>query len=97
SSKEVWLFVLTLIGSVGIPLLIADFVFQKRYATSRYTLPSVLGIELAVAYLFTTKITSISTKVWQKKLWSLVAFIVIISGVTSGLIQSQAQIWWNKL
>ncbi|MHC5609469.1 MAG: glycosyltransferase family 39 protein [Nostoc sp.] len=97
SSKEVWLFVLTLIGSVGIPLLIADFVFQKRYATSRYTLPSVLGIQLAVAYLFTTKITSISTKVWQKKLWSLVAFIVIISGVTSCLIQSQAQIWWNKL
>ncbi len=97
SSKDVWLFVLTLIGSVGIPLLITDFVFQKRYATSRYTLPSVLGIQLAVAYLFTTKITSVSTKIWQKKLWSLVAFIVIISGVTSGLIQSQAQIWWNKL
>lgn len=96
TSKKVWLFVLTLIGSLGLPLLIVDFVFQKRYATSRYTLPSVLGIQLAFAYLFTTKLTSISTKVWQKKLWSLVAFIVIISGVTSDLIQSQAQIWWNK-
>ena len=97
SAKEVWLFVLTLIGSVGVPLLIMDFVFQKRYATTRYTLPSVLGIELAVAYLFTIKITSNSPKIWRKKLWSLVASIVIISGVISCTISSQAQMWWNKL
>ncbi|MDF5739149.1 MULTISPECIES: glycosyltransferase family 39 protein [unclassified Nostoc] len=97
SPKEVWLFVLTLIGSVGVPLLITDFVFEKRYATSRYTLASVLGIQLAVAYLFTTKITSSYTKVWQKKLWSLAAFMIIMSGVISCMLQSQAQIWWNKL
>ncbi|MCC5664405.1 glycosyltransferase family 39 protein [Nostoc sp. CHAB 5784] len=96
TSKEVWLFVLTLIGSVGLPLLIVDFVFEKRYATSRYTLPSVLGIQLAVAYLFSTKLTSISSKVWQKKLWSFVAFMVIMSGIISCTISSQAQIWWNK-
>lgn len=97
TSKKTWLFVLTLIGSVGLPLLIVDFVFQKRYATSRYTLPSVLGIELAVAYLLTTKLTSISTKFWQKKLWSLMLFMVITSGIISCTISSQAQIWWNKL
>ncbi|MEH2259009.1 glycosyltransferase family 39 protein [Nostoc sp.] len=34
TSKKVWLFVLTLIGSLGLPLLITDFVFQKRFATS---------------------------------------------------------------
>ncbi|MCC5610660.1 glycosyltransferase family 39 protein [Nostoc sp. CHAB 5834] len=96
TSKEVWLFVLTLIGSVGLPLLIVDFVFEKRYATSRYTLPSVLGIQLAVAYLFSTKLTSIYSKIWQKKLWSLVAFMVIISGIISCTISSQAQMWWNK-
>lgn len=97
TSKKVWLFVLTLIGSVGLPLLLLDFVFQKRYATSRYTLPSVLGIQLAVAYLFTTKLTSIYTKIWLKKLWSFVVFIVIISGIISCTISSQAQMWWNKL
>ncbi|MEH2242921.1 glycosyltransferase family 39 protein [Nostoc sp.] len=97
TSKEVWLFVLTLIGSVGLPLLIVDFVFQKRYATSRYTLPSVLGIQLAVSYLFTTKITSIYTKIWQKKFWSLVAVIVIMGGFISCTVHSQAQMWWNKL
>ncbi|MEH2027097.1 glycosyltransferase family 39 protein [Nostoc sp.] len=97
TSKEVWLFVLTLIGSVGLPLLITDFVFQKRYATSRYTLPSVLGIELAVAYLFSTKFTSISTKAWQKKLWSLVAFMVIMGEVVSCMVHYQADIWWNQV
>ncbi|WP_414513791.1 glycosyltransferase family 39 protein [Nostoc sp. PCC 9305] len=97
TSKEVWLFVLTLIGSLGLPLLITDFVFQKRFATSRYTLPSVLGIQLAVAYLFTTKLASISTKAWQKKFWSLVAFMVIIGEVVSCVVHSQAQIWWNQV
>ncbi|MEH1942307.1 MAG: glycosyltransferase family 39 protein [Nostoc sp.] len=96
TSKKVWLFVLTLIGSLGLPLLVVDFVFQKRYATSRYTLPSVLGIQLAVAYLFTTKFTSIYPKIWQKKLWSLVAVIVIVGGVISCLLHSQTQIWWNQ-
>ena len=96
TSKKVWLFVLTLIGSVGLPLLITDFVFQKRFATSRYTLPSVLGIQLAVAYLLPTKIASISTKTWQKKFWSLVAFMVIMSEVLSCMVHSQTLIWWNQ-
>ncbi|MEJ6480205.1 glycosyltransferase family 39 protein [Nostoc punctiforme UO1] len=94
--KKIWLFVLTLIASVGIPLFIADFVFYKRYATSRYTLPSVLGIQLAVAYLLTTKLTFISTNFWQKKLWSLVTFMLITSGIISCALNSQAQVWWNK-
>ncbi|MEH2150729.1 glycosyltransferase family 39 protein [Nostoc sp.] len=94
--KEVWLFVVSLIAAVGLPLLITDFVFHKRYATSRYTLPSVLGIQLAVAYLFSTKIAPISTKAWQKTLWSLVVFIVIMGEVISCTIHSQANIWWNQ-
>jgi uncharacterized membrane protein len=95
--KKVWLFVLTLIGAVAIPLLIADFIFQKRYGTSRYTLSSVLGIQLAIAYLLTTKITSINTKVGQNKLWSVVTFMFIMSGIVSCILNSQTQIWWNKL
>ncbi|MEH2164789.1 MAG: glycosyltransferase family 39 protein [Nostoc sp.] len=95
--KKVWLFVLTLIGSVGIPLLIADFIFQKRYGTSRYTLSSVLGIQLAIAYLLTTKIASINTKAWQNKLWSLITFMLIMSGIVSCTLNSQAQMWWNNL
>ncbi|MGI2902607.1 glycosyltransferase family 39 protein [Tolypothrix sp. VBCCA 56010] len=97
TDKRVWLFVLTLSGSVALPLMLVDFVLEKRYGTTRYILPSILGIQLAVAYLFTTKITSIYTSVWQKKLWSFLAFMVIISGVLSCTLMSQSRMWWNKV
>jgi hypothetical protein len=42
------------------------------------------------------KVTSIHTRIWQKNLWSLVTFVLIISGVISCTLNSQAQIWWNK-
>jgi uncharacterized membrane protein len=96
TSKKVWLFVLTLIGSVGLPLLIVDFVFQKRLVTNKYTLPCVLGLQLAITYLFTTKLASISTKAWQKKLWSFVAFMVITGEVISCMLHYQADMWWNQ-
>ncbi|MDZ8185003.1 MAG: glycosyltransferase family 39 protein [Nostoc sp. ChiSLP02] len=95
--KRVWLFVLTLIGSVSVPLAIADFVFQKRYGTTRYLLPSILGVELAFAYLFTTKITSIYLQAWQKKLWSLLALMIVSIGIVSCSVNSQANIWWSKV
>ncbi|MEH2067754.1 MAG: glycosyltransferase family 39 protein [Nostoc sp.] len=96
SPQKVWLFVLTLIGSVGLPLIILDFVFEKRYGTSRYTLPCILGTQLAVAYFLATKIRYNSPKILQKKFWSVVTLLVIFSGVISCLLSSQSQMWWNK-
>ncbi|MCW5313575.1 hypothetical protein GTQ43_07045 [Nostoc sp. KVJ3] len=97
TSKEVWLFILLMIGSIGLPLLVIDLVFEKRYASTRYLLPVVLGMELAVAYLFTIKLTSTSSTIWQKKLWSVATSLVIISGIISCTLSSQAQIWWIKV
>jgi uncharacterized membrane protein len=97
TDKRVWLFVLTLSGSVALPLMLVDFVLSKRYGTTRYILPSILGIQLAVAYLFSTKITSIYTSLWQKKLWTVLGSVVIISGVLSCTLMSQSQMWWNKV
>lgn len=94
--QRIWLFVLTLTGSIAFPLMVIDFVFERRYGTTRYILPSILGIQLAVAYLFSNKIALIVTKFWQKKLWAIVMCMVIISGITSCLISSQANMWWNK-
>ncbi len=96
SSKKVWIFILTLIGSVGLPLIVLDFVFQKRYGTTRYILPCILGIQLTVAYLFATKIRFSSTKIFQKQLWSVVGLLIIVSGIASCVISSQSQMWWNK-
>ncbi|MEH1779216.1 MAG: glycosyltransferase family 39 protein [Nostoc sp.] len=97
TSKEVWLFILILIGSVALPLLAVDLLFEKQSTSTRYLLPVVLGMQLAVAYLFTIKLTSISPKIWQKKLWSLVVSIVLISGIVSCMLSFQAQLWWIKV
>ncbi|WP_099068709.1 glycosyltransferase family 39 protein [Nostoc linckia] len=96
TSKRVWLFVLTLIGSVGLPLVILDFVFHKRYGTSRYTLPCILGIQLSIAYLLANKIRFNYKKSFQKKFWSLASLLIMISGIISCGISSQSQMWWNK-
>lgn len=71
--------------------------YRIFFATSRYTLSSVLGIQLAIAYLLTTRFASINTKAWQKKLWSLLTFMLIMSGIVSCTLYSQAQMWWSKL
>ena len=95
--KRVWLFILTLIGSVGLPLMLLDFILGRRYGTTRFILPSSLGIQLSVAYLFATKITSVSANIRRQKLGQIIAVILISSGVLSCAISSQAEMWWNKL
>ena len=95
--KRIWLFILTLIGSVGLPLILLDFILGKRYGTTRYILPVSLGIQLSVAYLLTTKIFPLAANLKMQKLWSIVAAIIISSGVLSCVVRSQTEIWWNQL
>ena len=63
---------------------------------ARYLIPSYLGLQLAVAYLLTAKITSTSVNIWQQKFWKLVAIGVFSAGVLSCTLSSQAETWWNK-
>ncbi|MEQ9373400.1 glycosyltransferase family 39 protein [Coleofasciculus sp. F4-SAH-05] len=94
--KRVWLFILTLISSVGLPLILEDLIFQKRYGTTRYILPSILGIHLAVAYLISTKLKDNSSQLRQKNPWIILASMLTLMGVISCTISSQSEIWWNN-
>jgi len=87
--KRVWLFVLTAIGITAIVLI------AVRGVADRYMVPYILGIQLAVAYLFTAKIAS-ATNPRQQKLWQLGLIALISSGIVSGAVSSQSQLWWNK-
>jgi len=54
--KQVWLFVLTLIGVTGLALVIPDLILGgMRSIQARYLMPCYLGIPLAVAYLLATQ------------------------------------------
>lgn len=95
--KRVWLFVLTLIGVSAVALIVPDLILGgRRSGVARYTIVCYLGIQLAVAYLLTTEISSISINIRRQKLWQFVAIIVFSSGVLSCTVSSQAEIWWNK-
>jgi uncharacterized membrane protein len=87
--KRVWLFVLSAIGMTVIVLI------AVKGIADRYTIAYILGIQLALAYLFATKIL-VATNNRKQKLWKL-GFIALISmQIISCTVSSQSQLWWNK-
>jgi uncharacterized membrane protein len=98
SPKQCGIFILTLIGASSLPIMLLDILLrsQRFSGTPRYLTASYLGIQLAVAYLLTTKITEASVVRGQRNIWRLVTVILISAGVLSCTISSQAEGWWNK-
>ncbi len=86
--KRVWLFVLTAIGITAIVLTAVGGV------ADRYLVPYILAIQLAVAYLFTVKISAATNR--KQKLWQLALIALISSEIISCAVSSQSQLWWNK-
>ena len=97
TERPVWLFLVVLIGSICLPLMLLDFGLGKRYGTTRYILPSIIGIQLAVAYLLSAKLTFVDRSKWQQRIWSLIFCGLISVEVISSTLSSQAQMWWNKM
>jgi uncharacterized membrane protein len=97
TTERQWLFIFTLIGVTASALVIPDLISGgQRSRVLRYIIPCYLGVQLAVAYLFATKINSTSLKNWQQKSWQVIMVLVLTSGVASCVISSQAVSWWNK-
>jgi uncharacterized membrane protein len=95
--EKAWLFILTLIGVTAMALILPDLIVGgRRSHTYRYLIPCYLGIQLAVAYLFTYQISTFWSKPWQHKLWQLIMLALVSAGVLSCAISSQAEGWWNK-
>lgn len=90
------IFILLLIGVTTIVLALPDVLFGgRRSLMARYLIPSYLGVELAVAYLFASQITS-SLKPQKKRLWQCSLAALLSVGIISCSVSSQAENWWNK-
>jgi len=95
--KRVWLLALTLIGTTGSALILSDLLLGgQRSAIARYPIPCYLGIQLAVAYCLTQKLTDLSLSLRQQAGWRRGVAFLVVAGVASCLISSQQVIWWNK-
>lgn len=97
SSQRVWLFILTLIGVTALAVMLPDLIWGGiRSTKGRYLFPCYLGIQIAVAYLLTSKMISSSVQGREQQLWKIITILVVSSGVVASAISSQAQTWWSK-
>ncbi len=97
TEQRVWLFVMTLTCVIVVIFLPADIIFGGiRSLNTRYMIPCYLGMQMAVAYLFASKITSPQVTVQLQKLWRLGFAAVLSVGIISCCIYLPADTWWNK-
>ncbi|MEW5856605.1 MAG: glycosyltransferase family 39 protein [Cyanobacteriota bacterium] len=96
SPKQAFVFISTLMGVTALALLLPDIIKGGRWSTvARYQTPFYLGIQLAVAYLFATKIKFYVNN-QQGKIWRVAIVLLFSCGVLSCATSSQAEGWWNK-
>ncbi|MEC4806302.1 MAG: glycosyltransferase family 39 protein [Jaaginema sp. PMC 1079.18] len=97
TEKRVWLFVISLIGVMGLTLILPDLIIGgRRSAVTRYATPCYIGIELAVAYLLTAKMFSLSAPSLWRKVWQGFTIILIMIGLFSQFKVARSVFWWNK-
>ncbi|MDF5707735.1 MAG: glycosyltransferase family 39 protein [Nostoc sp. S4] len=95
SSYKIWLFIITLIVVPALPIILPDLgAGGIRYFTEPYLIPSYLGIQLAVAYLLSRQLDN--QNVSRRTIWHTIMMLVIICGLISSKVNSQAETWWNK-
>ncbi len=95
--RREWLFVVILIASAALPLFLFDVTLGRRLGTTRYILSSCIGLQLALAYLFSTQIQAVATPLWRRRLWQAVTVMFILGGGISCAVRSQSEVWWNKV
>jgi hypothetical protein len=89
--------VLLLIATTALFLAVPDVIKGGRRSTNpRYLVPCYVGIQLAVAYLLSAKISNNLDNFKQQKLWKIVMVALLSAGIISGGVSAQADTWWNK-
>ncbi len=95
--KRVWLLILLIIATTALFLAVPDILKGGRRSTNpRYLVPCYVGIQLAVAYLLSAKISNNLASFQQQKLWRVVTIALFLVGIISAGISSGADSWWNK-
>ncbi|MEI1374084.1 glycosyltransferase family 39 protein [Nostoc sp. UHCC 0926] len=95
TNYKVWLFIIILIVVPALPLILPNLIAGGiRSSTEPYLIPSYLGIQVAVAYLLATQLYN--GNVSRRSIWHIIMALVIICGLISYKVSSQAETWWNK-
>ena len=94
--KRIWWFILTFIGCIALPLGIPDLLHGGQlFTVTRYLIPCFVGLQLAVVYLLTTYLAE--ARIWKFRFAAVSFSLLILLGVLSCNVYSQANTWWNKV
>lgn len=92
TNRDRWLYLICLMLALPLPLLIADIINQGQSSTApRYLIPWQLGIAIAVAYTFASKLNTHKSRFWQ---FTLAGFIVL--GIFSNLRNLNSAPFYQK-
>jgi uncharacterized membrane protein len=95
ASRSVWLLIVTLTAASSLPLMLADLALGGVRSTApRFLVPTLLGLQLAVAYLISAKLSSPQPKTVMRWRW-LVAMFCGLS-LYACWTAFQLPTWWNK-
>jgi uncharacterized membrane protein len=96
--KRIWLFLVTLFGSITIPLIVIDLTRGSiMLAISRYSIPAYLAIQLTVGYFLYLLISSTDfNKIWLKRTGQVITVALLIVGIWTCNRFLQADKGWNK-
>ena len=90
-----WLFVLIFIGASCLPLVGPDLILGGQRSTAgRYLIPSVLGLQMAIAFLLAMKIRH--ANLLKRQVWKEITTAVLILGVMAGFEILHAETSWIK-
>jgi hypothetical protein len=91
------IFIFALMGTILLPIMFMDLVFGgQRLVYPRYLIPFYLCLQLAVASFFASTISPSFASVWSRRLCRLCLVVLVIAGILSCAVISQAEFWWNK-
>ncbi|MEH1870055.1 glycosyltransferase family 39 protein [Nostoc sp.] len=93
TNYKVWFFLIALIVVPALPIILSS-ASSIQLSTEPYFIPSYLGIQITVAYLLATQIYNGSGS--RRSIWQIIIALVIICGLISSKVSSQAETWWNK-
>ncbi|MEH2376055.1 glycosyltransferase family 39 protein [Nostoc sp.] len=95
TNYKVWFFLITLIVVPALPLILPSLIAGGVQAsTEPYLIPSYLGIQVTVAYLLAMQLYN--GRGLRRSIWQIIMALVIICGLISCKVSSQAETWWNK-
>lgn len=91
------LFVLMLMASVFVPLALMDLVLGGQRSTpARYLVPSILGVQIAIAVLLSLQLSMRPGNRLRRQFWIGTTTVVLMLGIVSGVDILQADTSWIK-